>query len=153
MSLVTGALPAEFGLRTVGLVDITTRTDLFNNSGNVGVYGGSHGTFTPSFEYGGTFGGNCPATTATTPGSVKAPPAVRRLLSRRSIFLHRPLSAKHGGIENPTPAYHAIHDFSQQDRGFGYMSTFIDPITRLSLITGTSDNTFKFPTLPVNRSD
>jgi hypothetical protein len=28
MSLVTGALPAEFGLRTVGLVDITTRTDV-----------------------------------------------------------------------------------------------------------------------------
>ena len=27
ISLVTGALPAEFGLRTVGLVDITTRTD------------------------------------------------------------------------------------------------------------------------------
>ena len=29
MSLVTGALPAEFGLRTVGLVDITTRADAF----------------------------------------------------------------------------------------------------------------------------
>ena len=32
LALVTGALPAEFGLRTVGLVDITTRTDLFNLS-------------------------------------------------------------------------------------------------------------------------
>src|SRR6202012_3075901 len=74
MSLITGAPPAEYGLRTVGLVDITTRTDLFNNSGSVGVYGGSHGTITPSIEYGGTFGGNCPATTTTTPGSVKALP-------------------------------------------------------------------------------
>ena len=64
IALVTGALPAEFGLRTVGLIDITTRADLFNNSGNVNVYGGSRGTITPSFEYGGTFGGNCP-TTAT----------------------------------------------------------------------------------------
>ena len=55
MALVTGALPAEFGLRTVGLVDITTRNDIFNNSGSVSMYGGSHGTISPSFEYGGTY--------------------------------------------------------------------------------------------------
>src|ERR1700722_11034532 len=48
MALVTGALPAEYGLRTVGLVDITTRSDLFNNSGSVSMYGGSHGTIQPS---------------------------------------------------------------------------------------------------------
>ena len=35
IALVTGALPAEFGMRTVGLVDITTRADVFNNSGSV----------------------------------------------------------------------------------------------------------------------
>src|SRR6202011_5620454 len=75
LALGVGALPAEFGQRTVGLVDITTRNDLFNNSGSVSVYGGSHGTITPSVEYGGTFGGNCAATPATTPGYVKAPPA------------------------------------------------------------------------------
>src|SRR5580704_9652716 len=41
ISLITGALPAEFGLRTVGLVDITTRTDIFDNSGSISLYGGS----------------------------------------------------------------------------------------------------------------
>src|SRR6202012_2724525 len=66
MSLVTGALPAEYGLRTVGLVDIKTRDDLFNNSGEVSVYGGSHGTITPTIEYGGTFGSTCPTTTTTS---------------------------------------------------------------------------------------
>src|ERR1700729_1783609 len=35
IALVTGALPAEFGLRTVGLIDITTRADVFNNSGSI----------------------------------------------------------------------------------------------------------------------
>jgi hypothetical protein len=35
VSLVTGALPAEYGLRTVGLVDITTRNDIFNNTGSI----------------------------------------------------------------------------------------------------------------------
>src|ERR1700676_1214116 len=63
MSLVTGALPAEFGLRTTGLVDITTRNDIFNNSGTLSMYGGSHGNIAPSVEYGGTFGSTCPATT------------------------------------------------------------------------------------------
>src|SRR6202790_1343633 len=52
IALVTGALPAEFGLRTVGLVDITTRTDVFNNSGSISLYGGSRGTITTSIEYG-----------------------------------------------------------------------------------------------------
>src|SRR5260370_26084816 len=70
MALVVGALPAEFGLRTVGLVDINTRNDLFNNSGSVSVYGGSHGTITPSIEYGGTVGGNCAATPAAPSGYV-----------------------------------------------------------------------------------
>ena len=41
IALIVGALPAEYGLRTVGLVDITTRADIFNNSGQVGIYGGS----------------------------------------------------------------------------------------------------------------
>ncbi|HXL64306.1 MAG TPA: ligand-gated channel, partial [Xanthobacteraceae bacterium] len=41
IALITGALPAEFGMRTVGLVDLTTRADIFNNSGTIGVYGGS----------------------------------------------------------------------------------------------------------------
>src|SRR6202035_3221371 len=75
IALVVGALPAEYGLRTSGLVDITTRTDLFNNSGAVSMYGGSHGTITPSIEYGGQVGGNLPTTPATTPGYVNAPAA------------------------------------------------------------------------------
>ena len=48
IALVVGALPAEYGLRTVGLVDITTRADIFNNSGQVSIYGGSQGTLTPT---------------------------------------------------------------------------------------------------------
>jgi hypothetical protein len=56
LALLTGALPAQYGLRTAGVIDIQTKADAFNNSGSVSVYGGSHGTITPSFEYGGTVG-------------------------------------------------------------------------------------------------
>jgi outer membrane receptor protein involved in Fe transport len=149
MSLVTGALPAEFGLRTVGLVDIKTRTDLFNNSGEVGVYGGSHGTITPTIEYGGTFGGNCPTTTTpTTPGYVKATPASSDCFAGVQYYFTGRYLQNTVGIENPTPSYNAIHDLTQQERGFAYMSAFVDPTTRISLISGTSVNNFQIPNVP-----
>ena len=145
IALVSGALPAEYGLRTTGLIDITTRTDLFNNSGSVGVYGGSHGTITPSIEYGGTFGGNCPT---PTPGYYKTPPANADCFPGVEYYVTGRYLQNTVGIENPTPAYNAIHDFTQQERGFAYMSAFIDPTTRVSLIAGTSNNTFQIPNNP-----
>jgi outer membrane receptor protein involved in Fe transport len=150
MSLVTGALPAEYGLRTVGLVDITTRTDLFNNSGSVGMYGGSHGTITPSFEYGGTFGSTCPASTSTSTSTLtyKAPTAAADCFAGVQYYFTGRYTQNTVGIENPTPAYNAIHDFTQQDRGFAYMSAVVDPTTRVSLIAGTSYNNFQIPNVP-----
>ena len=148
IALVTGALPAEFGLRTVGLVDITTRADVFNNSGSVGFYGGSRGTITPTLEYGGTFGGNCPATSSST--VTKAQPSWSSkdcFPGVQYYFTGRYLQTTEG-IENPLPWLNAIHDFSHQANGFAYMSTFIDPATRLSLIAGTSYNTFQIPNSP-----
>ncbi|MFV4657346.1 hypothetical protein ACNJU0_21100, partial [Mycobacterium tuberculosis] len=52
LSLITGAMPAQYGLRTAGVIDITTKSGLFQNGGQVSVYGGAHGTYEPSFEYG-----------------------------------------------------------------------------------------------------
>jgi outer membrane receptor protein involved in Fe transport len=148
MSLVTGALPAEYGLRTSGLVDITTRSDLFNNSGSVGVYGGSHGTITPTVEYGGTFGSTCPT---PTPGVyTKANPDC--FAGVQYYFTGR-YTQNTVGIENPTPAYNAIHDFTQQDKGFAYMSAIVDPSTRVSLIAGTSYNNFQIPNSPGQPTD
>ncbi len=102
ISLITGALPAEYGLRTTGLLDITTRTDIFNNSGSISYYGGSRGTIEPSFEYGGTVGANCPSTAAATgtakphrrpvsaacnilsPAAICRPPRASKIRCRRS---------------------------------------------------------------------
>ena len=147
ISLVTGALPAAFGLRTVGLVDITTRADAFNNSGSISLYGGSHGTITPSIEYGGTFGGNCPASAPVVGKSAPSAATEDCFPGVQYFFTGRYLQTT-VGIENPTPAYNAIHDFSQQEKGFAYMSTFVDPTTRLSLIAGTAVNSFQIPNVP-----
>ena len=40
VELITGALPAEYGLRTAGIVDIATKTG-GENGGEVSIYGGS----------------------------------------------------------------------------------------------------------------
>ena len=142
ISLVTGALPAQFGLRTVGLIDITTRTDVFTNSGSISPYGGSRGTFAPQLEYGGTFGGDC-GSAAPAPGMSAANcfPGVQYYFVGRYVQTQE-------GIENSTPSVNPIHDFSQQEKGFGYMSAFIDNSTRLSLITGTAINAFQIPDVP-----
>ena len=52
------------------------------------------------------------------------------------------------GIENPTSSVNPIHDFSQQEKGFGYMSAFIDNSTRLSLLMGTAINAYEIPDVP-----
>jgi outer membrane receptor protein involved in Fe transport len=141
ISLVTGALPAEYGLRTTGLLDITTRNDAFNNSGNVSYYGGSRGTIQPSFDYGGTFGASCPS---GTPAKQQA----ENCFGGVQYFFTGSYLQTTEGIENPQPTLNAIHDFSQQEKGFAYMSSFLDPYTRLSLIAGTATNSFQIPNVP-----
>ena len=55
MSLLTGTLPAQYGLRTAGVLDITSRS-FAAPAGDISIYGGSRGTFTPSVNYGGSTG-------------------------------------------------------------------------------------------------
>jgi hypothetical protein len=146
LGLVVGALPAEYGLRNTGLIDITTRTDLFNNSGQAGVYGGSQSTITPSIQYGGTFGSTCPTIAAPPPGTKALPSA--DCFSGVQYFITGRYTYTDWGLEPPTSAYFPIHDMSQQEKGFAYLSTFVDPYTRLSLIAGTFTAAYQIPNNP-----
>jgi len=123
LALLTGALPAQYGLRTAGVLDIQTKADAFNNSGSVSVYGGSHGTITPSFEYGGTAG-------------------------QTQYFVSGRYFGSNLGIESPTPANEAIHDRTSQEKGFLYLSTVIDPTSRLTFMSGVSNSTYQIPNNP-----
>jgi outer membrane receptor protein involved in Fe transport len=113
VNLITGALPAQYGLRTAGVVDIQTKADAFNNTGSASLYGGSHQTITPYLEYGGTAG-------------------------QTQYFVSGRYVQNNLGIENPTPAYDAIHDHTSQERGFLYLSSVLDPISRLIFISGNN---------------
>jgi outer membrane receptor protein involved in Fe transport len=123
LALITGALPAQYGLRTAGVLDIQTKADAFNNSGSVSVYGGSHGNITTSLEYGGTVG-------------------------QTQYFVSGRYFGNDVGIENPTPAYNAIHDHTDQEKGFLYLSTVLDPSSRLTFMSGVSNGSYQIPNNP-----
>ena len=42
LTLLDGALPAQYGLHTAGVVDIQTRNGTYQPGGSLTVYGGSH---------------------------------------------------------------------------------------------------------------
>jgi outer membrane receptor protein involved in Fe transport len=123
MSLITGALPAQYGFQTAGVVDIQTKTGTTNPGLGLTMYGGSWGWLQPSFEYGGRAG---PVDWYVT-----------------GDFLNN-----NRGIENPTSSFDAIHDSTNQFHGLAYVSGIIDPNTRISLILGGFNGGFQIPNNP-----
>jgi hypothetical protein len=123
LSLITGALPAQFGYRTAGIMDIHTKSGAFQPGGEVSLYGGSYDTFQPSFQYGNTSG--------------------KLSYYFTGSYLHNDL-----GIENPTPSIRPLHDHSDQFKSFGYLSYAIDDTSRLSLMLSGAHSQFQIPNSP-----
>lgn len=123
LALITGALPAQYGLRTAGVVDIQTKASAFDNTGKASVYGGSHDTITPYAEWGGTVGNT-------------------------QYFVSGRYFGSDLGLENPTPSNNAIHDHTDQGKGFAYVSTVIDPTLRLTYIGGAAYSQYQIPNNP-----
>jgi outer membrane receptor protein involved in Fe transport len=124
LAVITGALPAQFGLRTAGVVDIQTRSgNALVPGGEIGIYGGSHDTATPSFEYQGRSG------------------PMEYFLTGRGFTSNL-------GIENPTPGAEAIHDRTWQGNFFSYTSTLIDNFTRVATMFGNTTNRYQIPNNP-----
>ncbi len=51
VSLITGSLPAQFGFRTTGVIDIHTKNGALFQQGQASLHVGSFDTINPSFEY------------------------------------------------------------------------------------------------------
>ncbi len=56
LSLLTGALPAQYGLRTAGVVDIGVKSGTTNPGAEASFMGGSYNWVQPSAQYGGRSG-------------------------------------------------------------------------------------------------
>lgn len=120
LKLITGALPAEYGLRTAGIIDLSTNSGLLQPGGEVSLYGGSHSTFQPSAEYGGSDG-------------------------QYTYYVTGDYKKLDLGIESPDGSSNPLHDHTTQVHGFGYFEDIIDSSNRLSLIAGISDDEFEIP--------
>ena len=123
MQLITGSLPAAYGFRTAGVVDIQTKSGAFENGGAAEIYGGSYDTIRPSFEYGGTQG-------------------------KWNYFMDGSYDHNDLGIENPTPSHNAIHDMTDQGKAFVYASRILSDTSRISLMGSASYSNFQVPNTP-----
>jgi hypothetical protein len=120
MTLITGALPAEYGLRTAGIIDLKTKSGVIDPGGSISLYGGSHGEVTPSFNYGGTSG------------------SINYFVS--ADYLQSDL-----GIESPDGRSNPLHDHTKQYHGFAYFEDILDEENRLSVALSTSTGKFQIP--------
>src|SRR5690348_15133166 len=124
LTFLTGALPAQYGYRTAGVVEIETKSGAqLGNGGNIGLYGGSFGTFNPGVELHGNRG-------------------------RWSYYLTANFLESDIGVQNPTPARDAIHDHTDQLKSFGYVSYLVNDDTRAGFYFGTANNRFQVPNNP-----
>jgi outer membrane receptor protein involved in Fe transport len=123
LDFLTGALPAQYGLRTAGIVDIQTREGFGKPGGSVGFTMGSHQTLEGNASVFGTTG-------------------------NLSYYLSATGLSNHNGIENPVATRNPENDRTRQARTFGNFSYFLDGDTRLGLMFGTSNSRFNIPTNP-----
>jgi outer membrane receptor protein involved in Fe transport len=119
LKLLDGTLPAQYGLRTAGVVDITAK-EQFDPVGSMDIYGGSWGTISPSVEYGGSA------------GSTQYFLAARYLESGQ-------------GLESATSTSDPVHDRTEQERLFGYGSTLFGDSSRLTYLGGLWVGRFQIP--------
>jgi len=120
MTLITGALPAEYGLRTAGIIDLKTKSGVIDPGGTVSLYGGSHGEVTPSVNYGGTSG-------------------------NLNYFVSGDFLRSDLGIESPDGSSNPIHDHTKQAHGFAYAEYILDAANRLSMALSASTGDFQIP--------
>jgi outer membrane receptor protein involved in Fe transport len=123
VSVLTGSLPAQYGYRTAGVVDIHTRSGTPKTAGDVALYGGSFGTLRTSVEASGS-------------------------LDKLTAYVNASAYTTDLGIDPPTAARNPLHDRTRQLKVFGYFSDVVDSTSRLSLMFSGSFDRFQIPNNP-----
>ncbi len=120
LSLLTGALPAQYGLRTAGVVDIGVKSGTTNPGAEASFMGGSYNWVQPSAQYGGRSG-------------------------NIDYFAVGQYVSNSIGIENPMSAWTPIHDDTAQWYGLAKVTGIVDENTRLSFIGGGASARYQIP--------
>jgi len=123
LNLLTGALPAQYGFRTAGIIDLTTKSGAFANGGRSEITVGSHDTFEGTQEFYGSKDGF-------------------------NYYINAGYDYNKLGIESPTSSANPIHDGTHQDRMFGYFSYVLNSDARIKVIMANAVNDFQIPDNP-----
>ena len=123
MSLIDNFMPAQFGYRNEGVIDIHTKDGCISPGGQFEYYGGQRGTIQPSLQYGGCAG-------------------------NLSFYLSGFYYQSALGVQSPTRTPTPQHDRTSQGEGFSYWSYLLSPQTRLTLMTGTAISAYQIPGQP-----
>lgn len=123
ISLMTGALPAQFGFRETGVIDIHTKNGAGFLGSEASIYVGSFDTFMESLERGGVTG-------------------------KLSYYVNQSYLHDGIGIENPTRSSSPIHDDTDQFKEFAYLSYIVDDTSRYTFLAGDNHNDFQIPNNP-----
>ncbi len=92
---------AEYGDRTAGIIDVQTKTGVFQPGGDLSIYGGSHGEIEPSIDYGGSSGSF-------------------------NYYVSGDYETNTLGIESPDGSSDPLHDRTKQWHGFAYLQDILD---------------------------
>jgi outer membrane receptor protein involved in Fe transport len=120
VQLITGALPAQYGLQVGGIVNVTTKNGAYEEGGQAELYGGSHGEVQPAFEYAGSAGNT-------------------------NIFVSGSYFGSDVGLSSPDGSAAPAHDHTDQGEGLAFLDHILDDQSRISLILGLSNERFQIP--------
>jgi outer membrane receptor protein involved in Fe transport len=126
INLLTGALPAQYGYRTAGVVEIKTKDHVNNKKLDQAGYSelllGTNNDLGVNQQLSGNF-------------------------KNLNYFLSASYLQNNRGIESPTSARNSTHNDTKQDKVFGYFSKLLDQKNRLSLIIANATNRYQIPTI------
>jgi outer membrane receptor protein involved in Fe transport len=123
VSLIDGVLPAQYGYRTSGVIDIHTKDGCDAGHNDATIFGGQRDTAQASFQLGGCSG-------------------------KFSYYLTGMFLQSNLGFSSAVPAPDPIHDAVTQGQGFAYLTYALRPTAKLSLISGMTLAFSQFPNRP-----
>ncbi len=123
IEFLTGAMPAQYGYRTAGVVDIKTKSGAFNNGARSEVMVGGNDTLGLNQQVSGSEG-------------------------NLNYYINASFLQSNRGLESSTASKTSLHNDTTQDKLFGYFSYLIDAGKRLNLIVSNSTNRFEIPNNP-----
>jgi outer membrane receptor protein involved in Fe transport len=125
VDLLTGALPAQYGYRTAGIVEIKTKDQGKNlkQGGYSEIITGSNDTAGFNQQLSGSQG-------------------------KFNYFLSASYLQNNRGLESPTGAKNSLHNDTKQDKIFFYGSYLLNNATKISTIFANATNRFEIPNNP-----